>query len=47
MESVPESLTKEQDNITLPGEEELVDQLGKLSERYHRRGDEFFAGRRA
>ena len=38
------SLTKEQRNITLLGEAELVDKLTKLTEEYRRRGDEFFAG---
>ena len=36
------SLSKEQHNITLPGEAELVDRLTKLSERYRRQGGDFF-----
>ncbi len=36
------SLLKEQHNITLPGERELVDRLMKLSDRYRRLGDDFF-----
>ncbi len=36
------SLSKEQNNITLPGEGELVEQLTKLSDRYRRQGDDFF-----
>ena len=38
------SLTKEQNNITLPGEEELVEKLTKLSQDYRHRGGEYFAG---
>jgi signal transduction histidine kinase/HAMP domain-containing protein len=37
-----DSLSKEQHNITLPGEGELVDRLTKQSERYRRLGDDFF-----
>ena len=36
------SLSKEQHNITLPGEADLVDRLTKLSDRYRRQGDDFF-----
>jgi signal transduction histidine kinase len=33
----------EQNNITIPGEQEMVDHLTALTERYRRRGDAFFA----
>jgi signal transduction histidine kinase len=33
----------EENNITLPGEQELVDRLTDLSRRYHRQGDAFYA----
>ncbi len=36
------SLSKEQHNITLPGEAELVDRLTKLSRHYRGQGDDFF-----
>lgn len=36
------SLWEEQQNITLPGEAELVEKLTKLSEHYRRQGDDFF-----
>ena len=38
-----DSLAKEQRNITLPGEGELVEQLIELSGHYRRQGDAFFA----
>jgi len=37
------SLANEQNNITLPGEAELVEKLTALSRRYRRQGDKFFA----
>ncbi len=37
------SLAKEQNNITLPGEAELVEKLTEFSKNYRRQGDEFFA----
>lgn len=37
------SLSKEQHNITLPGEAELVEKLTALSKRYRQQGDTFFA----
>ncbi len=36
-------LRKEQGNITLPGEAELVEQLASLSDEYRSRGDAFYA----
>ena len=36
------SLGIEQNNVTLPGEGELVDRLTKLTDRYRRQGNEFF-----
>ena len=36
------SLRDEQQNITLPGEGELVERLTELSDRYRRQGDKFF-----
>ncbi|MGA2621878.1 MAG: ATP-binding protein [Thermoguttaceae bacterium] len=38
-----QALAKEQGNITVPGERELVEQLTAAGEEYRRRGDEFFA----
>jgi signal transduction histidine kinase len=38
-----ESLDLEQNNITLPGEGELVDELTELTKRYRRQGDDFYA----
>ena len=38
------NLEREQDNITLPGEGELVARLTVLSQRYHILGDAFFKG---
>src|SRR5712672_347725 len=38
-----EQLQIEQQNVTLPGEAELVDRLTALSREYRRRGDVFFA----
>jgi signal transduction histidine kinase/HAMP domain-containing protein len=38
-------LRKEQNNITEPGEGELVDELTRLTERYRRQGDAFYARR--
>jgi len=38
------NLEREQDNITLPGEGELVARLTDLSQRYHKLGDAFFKG---
>ena len=35
-------LNKEQNNVTLPGEAELVDQLTSLSRRYREQGDTFY-----
>jgi signal transduction histidine kinase/HAMP domain-containing protein len=37
-----ESLAGEQDNITLPGEGELVAQLQRLTEEYHQQGEAFY-----
>lgn len=37
------ALRTEQDNVTLPGEQELVDELTELTERYQRQGDAFYA----
>jgi signal transduction histidine kinase len=37
-----ENLEKEGENITLPGEGDLVEELTALGEDYHRRGDTFF-----
>jgi two-component system, NtrC family, sensor histidine kinase KinB len=37
-----ENLRKEQNNITLPGEQELVDELVKLTREYRKMGDSFF-----
>ncbi len=34
----------EQNNITVPGEAALVDQLTNLTEKYHSRGDAFYSG---
>ena len=42
LEAVRRRLSKEQHNITLPGEGELVDKLTTLSDRYRRQGDDFF-----
>jgi signal transduction histidine kinase/HAMP domain-containing protein len=39
------ALELEQNNITLPGEAELVEQLTALTERYRREGDVFYAPR--
>ena len=36
------ALSKEQHNITLPGEGELVDKLTTLSDHYRRQGEDFF-----
>src|SRR5579872_2090730 len=41
-----DDLKKEQNNITLPGEGELVAQLATLSDQYHARGDAFYANDR-
>jgi NtrC-family two-component system sensor histidine kinase KinB len=38
-----EQLRAEQQNVTLPGEQELVDKLTTLAAEYRRRGDEFLA----
>ncbi len=38
-----DALEVERNNITLPGEQELFDELARLSEQYHRRGDAFYA----
>jgi signal transduction histidine kinase/HAMP domain-containing protein len=38
-----EWLWQEQHNITEPGEDELVDRLTQLSERYRKQGDDFYA----
>jgi PAS domain S-box-containing protein len=38
-----DALRLEQDNITLPGEGELVERLAVLSERYRRQGDTYYA----
>jgi signal transduction histidine kinase len=35
---------REENNITEPGERELVDQLRELTEEYRKKGDHFFAG---
>ncbi len=37
------NLEVEQNNITLPGEGDLVAELERLTEEYHRRGEDFFA----
>ena len=37
------NLVAEKGNITVPGEKELVDQLGVLTERYRKGGDAFYA----
>jgi signal transduction histidine kinase/HAMP domain-containing protein len=37
------SLRKEQENITLPGEQELVDSLTELTDHYHALGNAFYA----
>lgn len=42
-EPYTKNLLAEQENITLPGEKALVDQLGSLTERYRKRGDGFYA----
>lgn len=42
-ETYRQSLAREQENITLPGEQELADRLVTLSEAYRRDGDAFFA----
>jgi signal transduction histidine kinase len=42
--SFDDRLTNEQNNITLPGEAQLVENLTALSRRYRRQGDKFFAG---
>jgi two-component system, NtrC family, sensor histidine kinase KinB len=39
-----ENLRLEENNITLPGEEERVNKLRNLTEEYRQRGDRFFAG---
>jgi len=36
------ALAKEQHNVTLPGEGELVDKLATLSDQYRRQGEDFF-----
>src|SRR5664279_2069973 len=36
------ALSKEQHNVTVPGERELVDHLTALSDHYRRQGEEFF-----
>jgi NtrC-family two-component system sensor histidine kinase KinB len=41
-ESYAVALAKEQRNVTLPGEAELVEQLTELSDGYRRQGDAFF-----
>jgi PAS domain S-box-containing protein len=38
-----EQMVVEQNNVTLPGEQDLVDRLTALAREYRRRGDEFFA----
>lgn len=38
-----ENLRKEQENITLPGEEELVDELTRLTDVYEQQGKAFYA----
>jgi signal transduction histidine kinase len=38
-----EQMVAEQQNVTLPGEQGLVDRLTALAKEYRRRGDEFFA----
>jgi signal transduction histidine kinase len=42
-ESYRGSLRKEQNNITIPGEGELVERLVGLTEQYHRQGESFYA----
>ncbi len=37
------ALAKERGNVSLPGEQECVDRLGRLGQAYRRRGDQFFA----
>jgi signal transduction histidine kinase len=41
--SYRDALRLEQDNITLPGEGELVERLAALSEKYRREGDTYYA----
>ena len=41
-EALPSGLADEQNNITLPGEGELVDRLTELTDRYRQQGDDFF-----
>src|SRR5262249_19889500 len=41
-DSYRDALRLEQNNITLPGEAELVDRLAALTERYRRKGDSFY-----
>ena len=38
-----ESLDREKNNVTLPGEQELADELTQSSDQYRRMGDDFFA----
>jgi signal transduction histidine kinase len=38
------ALEIEENNITVPGEAELVDELSELTARYRRQGEEFYAG---
>src|SRR5262245_32839076 len=38
-----ENVERERENITLPGEQELVDELDRLTEQYRRQGDAFYA----
>src|SRR6516164_6354517 len=40
--SYQDALRLEQDNITLPGEGDLVERLTALSERYRRQGDAYY-----
>jgi len=41
--SYREALRVEQNNITLPGEKELVDELERLTKHYRQQGDDFYA----
>ena len=41
--SYEKNLTRETNNITVPGEQELADELTRLSAEYRRLGDSFFA----
>lgn len=42
-ERYQDSIDRERHNVTLPGEQELADELAQLSAEYRRQGDDFFA----